>query len=633
MTEPPFEEPSSSLKASTGTAPTFRQLNPTIQRSSGSLPSDLPPVGQQFHDFQLLSVLGEGSFARVYLAIQVSLGRQVALKVSANRGLEARTMATLEHEHIVQVFSEQVDEGRGLRLLCMQYVPGSTLERLLMEMVGRHGASWSGKDLVEVLDGQSQHRPTFDPTALRDRELLAAATWPAAVCWLGSRIAEALAYAHRQGVLHRDVKPANILLNHYGRPLLTDFNIALDAERAHGPTGAMFGGTLAYMAPEHLDAMNHVTRGTPASVDERSDLYALGVVLYELITGHLPFHGDPLPAKLTELLTELASRRRSAAPSPRAVRPSVPESLDRVIRRCLDPDPSQRYPSASELAESLEACRRLERIQQELPAGSVLTRWALQRPFLWLAILALGPQVLGSLVNISYNTLRIVTELTANQQEVFERLVLLYNGLAYPIGLVVLYRLLQPALQLWGKLLRSLPVSEEETARVRQGVLTWPGWMLAMSCLCWLPGGLVFPIGIHLAAGPLSLSVFGHFAVSFTISGLIALTYSFCGVEFLVLRVLYPRLWAEPRHLERHIQQELGCYSTQLQLTPWLAGTIPLSAAILLVLSGANSAQSMSYRLLVAAMILVGMAGFGLAIRANNILRATLAVLTRSERR
>src|SRR5262245_27433892 len=118
-------EPDSS---STGIAPTFRSLVPkAAPKSRSSRPSTaLPEVGQTYEDFELIRVLGSGSFAKVFLARQLSLDRQVALKISANRGSEAKTLASLEHDHIVHVFSELVDRQKNLRLLCMQYVAGTT---------------------------------------------------------------------------------------------------------------------------------------------------------------------------------------------------------------------------------------------------------------------------------------------------------------------------------------------------------------------------------------------------------------------------------------------------------------------------------------------------------------------------
>src|SRR5947209_3480594 len=133
----------------TAAAPTFKSLpqkQPTRNRTDLE---DLPGPGQQFGDFELLSLLGSGSFARVYLARQISLERQVALKISANRGTEARTLASLEHDHIVHVFSEVVDRERDLRLLCMQYVAGTTLAKVIAALGQRPAGEWSGRAILE----------------------------------------------------------------------------------------------------------------------------------------------------------------------------------------------------------------------------------------------------------------------------------------------------------------------------------------------------------------------------------------------------------------------------------------------------------------------------------------------------
>ena len=131
-------------------------------------------------------------------------------------------------------------------------------------------------------------------------------------------MAEALAHAHGQGVFHRDVKPANILINCYGRPLLADFNIAFAGRSAPGPAGQFFGGTLAYMAPEHLVPQRRRPHA-PEAVDQRSDVYSLGVVLFQLLTGRLPFKHPVQRKALTAYLRKLAGQHRAG----RRVTPAV----------------------------------------------------------------------------------------------------------------------------------------------------------------------------------------------------------------------------------------------------------------------------------------------------------------------
>jgi serine/threonine protein kinase len=619
--------PAAGREVGTEVAPGHRPLLPTTKLEPRSFAAMLPEPGQRFDDFELLRLLGEGAFAKVFLARQVSLDRHVALKVSANRGCEARTLASLEHDHIVQVFLEVVDRPRDLRLLCMQYVPGTTLERVIRQLARQDHSTWSGRAILEAIDKLSAHPAAFDPAALRDREWLQECDFIEAACWIGARLADALAYAHRQGVLHRDIKPANILMNPYGRPLLADFNIARDPHRDREAAGEIFGGTLAYMGPEHVDAFNRQDPTPREAVDERSDVYSLGVVMFELLTGRQPFADVPLTPSLGDALRRMATQRRAAAPSPRRRAPDVPETLDRVIRRCLDPEPRCRYQTAAELGQALEGCGALRHIDQELPAPGPLTRAAQRRPFFWLVVLALWPHLLGSLVNISYNRIQIVGDLTPAQQATFLQLVLGYNLVVYPTCLWILFRRVLPGFRAWRQLAGTGTEDEDQVARVRRQVLSWPRWVAGVSCLGWLPGGLLFPLGIHLATGPVGVGVFVHFLVSFAISGLIAVTYSYFGVQFIVLRVLYPRLWVDARDLPRHVAEELGAGGPRSWLFQLLAGAIPLAAAVLMVVGGPEEAGDRTFRLLVTALILLGMAGFGLALLANHFLGQTRDVL------
>lgn len=623
--------PASCPELATEIAPPFVALLGAA--GTGARTGEFPAVGQAIDDFELLQLLGEGSFGKVFLARQVSLNRLVALKVTANRGSEAQALAILEHDHIVRVFSETIDRQRDLRLLCMQYVAGTTLERVL-DILGREERTgWAGRHVLEVIDRLSIYPTIFHPAALRDRELLADADHVQAVCRIGTQLAEALDYAHSQGVLHRDIKPANILLSPYGRALLADFSLSfrgcLDDETA----SRMLGGTLAYMAPEHLDAFNPAEALSAAAVDQRSDLYSLGVVLFEMLTGRRPFALRDLDGDPAETLREMAADRRGAPPSSRALLPEVPRVLDRVLRRCLDPQPERRYQTGLDLARALDGCHELQQVEQYLPAPGPVARRALAHPFRWVVILALLPQVLGSIVNMSYNALYIIDGLTAAQQAVFFHLVLGYNAVVYPLCLAITYRMLAPAIRNWRAL---ADVPDLDSARVdaaRRNVLTWPQKVVALSCLGWLPGGLLFPVGIAVLSGPVGIDVFGHFLVSFTISGLIALTYSFFAVQFIVLRVLYPRLWLDAPQLRLTAGAELAALEPRLRLFQFLAGVIPLAGAILMVGVGAEVSGDRMFRLLVTGLICISMLGFGLAILVNKLLFQTLRVLTHPDRR
>jgi serine/threonine protein kinase len=588
-----------------------------------------PQPGDRIDDFEIIRVLGSGTFATVYLARQQSLDRQVALKVSVNRGTEARTLASLEHEHIVRIFSETVDRQRDKRLLCMQFVQGTTLAHVIEVLGKRDRQTWSGRAILEAIDELSTGTTAFDPAALRDRELLDNADFVDAVCWIGARLAEALAHAHGQGVLHRDIKPANILLNRYGRPLLADFNIAFDPRPVSGEVRRLFGGTLAYMAPEHIDAFNPAENAPREAVDRRSDIYALGLVLFELLTGRLPGPEVPTGDSTREWLRKLAAVRRAGTPE-LPPENSIPEVMCRVLRRCLQPNPDDRFQSADELARALEGCREHRQVEKALPPAGWLTRTIFPRPLVGAIILLLLPHILGSALNISYNALRIVERLTPAQQAAFMKVVLGYNAIIYPASMLTMVAVLLPIARDWRRLQSGEWIASTTVRESRRRMLRLPWWTILLSCVGWLPGGLLFPVGISILAENCDTDVFGHFLLSFTIAGLIALTYSVFAVQYVCLRVLYPRWWIDAHDLRRQAQAELADLPRRLKWLQLLAGLIPLTGAMLMVFVGPEEFTSgyRSFRLLVTALIALGMVGFGVAVGLSGLLGQTVTALT-----
>jgi serine/threonine protein kinase len=630
----PDTDLSQGVHSNTGIAPSFHSLVPKVTQQSNRSrpPAHLPDVGDKYADFELIRVLGTGSFAKVFLARQLSLDRQVALKVSANRGSEARTLASLEHDHIVQIFSEIVDRERNLRLLCMQYVPGATLDRIIGKLRQRDFDDWSGRTILAVIDELSTAPAVLDPAALQARELLGSYDFVEAVCHLGACLARALAHAHSQQVLHRDIKPANVLFNRYGRPFLADFNLAHDTARVDNLAEEVFGGTLAYMAPEHLDAFDPTVATTSDAVDERSDIYSFGVVLYELISGKLPFRHIPHRAEESEALRSMAAERRAGVP-----RIDVPtagiDKLERVIRRCLDPNPEGRCQTAAELACALDGCFELRCIEKELPTAGRLAQAATTHPVLWLWIMTFFPHVLATAVNISYNALRIAPYFTAKQQTAFIEFIFIYNPFIYTICIYLMYRLFRPIGRVWPRVLGPDLIDSVEAETVRCGALQLPRWAGLLAAFGWIFAGIAFPVAIHLLSDPVPMSIYGHFLVSFTISGLIAVTYSVFGVQYVVLRVLYPRLWGDGHDLRVKANHELRGVDRRLRALQLMAGSIPLSGAILMIGVGPErSGSSWEFRLLVSSLIILGICGFAITQRAATLLSQTLTVLLGVER-
>ncbi len=375
-------------------------------------PSALKP-GAQIDDFEVVKLLGRGAFGHVYLARQSSLDRLVALKVSANRGSEGRTMARLEHQHIVQVFSETVDRPSNQRLLCMQLVPGIGLEKLIAALYPGTDeekeiapANWTGRDVLAIIDRSAPTPLALDPSAFKEREALEQMDAVEAVAWFGSRLAEALDFAHCNGVLHRDIKPANILIDSYGRPMLADFNIS--SHRSDQPHEEIFGGTFAYMAPEHLRAFNPQDETKIEAVAARSDIYSLGLVLHQMLTGKLAFDMPDRRQPVAQTLQHLTELRLAPRPACRNGTPRSRKMLERTISQCLAPEPDDRFARGSDLAEQLNGCRRVRGIERKLPPLPKYAASVVRHPFVWLIALHMLPQVVASFVNYLYNFTQVV---------------------------------------------------------------------------------------------------------------------------------------------------------------------------------------------------------------------------------
>jgi serine/threonine-protein kinase len=261
--------------------------------------------------YRIVRKLGSGGMADVYLAEDQELGRRVAIKILDGRHAnddqfierfrrEAKNAAALNHPNIVSIYDR--GEAEDTYYIAMEYLDGRTLKELI------------------VGHGQAPMRVAVE---------------------YARQILSALRFAHRHGIVHRDIKPHNVLVDREGRVKVTDFGIARAGTSQMTETGSIVG-TAQYLSPEQA-------RG--GEVDQRSDLYSLGVVLYELLTGKTPFEGDTP--------VEIAMKHLSATPqTPSELRPDIPPELDMVILRALAKDPDERYQSADEMESDLERVAR-----------------------------------------------------------------------------------------------------------------------------------------------------------------------------------------------------------------------------------------------------------------------------------
>lgn len=320
----------------------------------------LPEVGDELFGFRLQRELGRGAFARVFLAGQADLaGRPVVLKVSGIDGNEPQVLAQLQHTHIVPIYSVHEDARSGLRAVCMPYFGGASLSAVLRACWSDDPLPRTGGQLVEALQAIQAPWPAPGVAAAPAEAPALAQLWRQsyiqAAAWLVARLAEGLHHAHQRGVLHRDIKPSNVLVGAEGEPMLLDFNLAQSRAEGDVQAHATLGGTIAYMAPEHLRALAARTPALVRQVNERADIYALGMVLYEVLTGQPPFDLSGTYLMMPPQLEAMALERSRAVPSPRRSRPDVPWGLESITRKCLMPEQADRYASAGQLAEDLHA--------------------------------------------------------------------------------------------------------------------------------------------------------------------------------------------------------------------------------------------------------------------------------------
>jgi serine/threonine protein kinase len=291
-------------------------------------------IGRRLDEYHLETLLGQGGMARVYRGLDVRLNRRVAIKVidkpfradpdyTRRFEREAQAIAQLEHPHIVRLY--RYGEANGLLYMALQEIEGIALDQML--------AAYQAD--AEFIEPEEASRITRE-------------------------ICSALDYAHSRGVIHRDVKPANIILNEHGHAILVDFGLALLADA--GTRGEVFG-TPHYMAPEQIRSSSQVV--------PQSDLYAMGVILYEMFTNRVPFDAEePLDVAILHM-TE-------PPPSPREFRPDLSQALAAVILKALAKEPEERYPGGMALVNALERTLKTQAPPPTLSHLSIPDRVALR---------------------------------------------------------------------------------------------------------------------------------------------------------------------------------------------------------------------------------------------------------------
>jgi serine/threonine-protein kinase len=390
------------------------QLNSVSADATGTFDTDSRGgpgrIPERLGDFRILREVGRGGMGIVYEAEQKSLGRHVALKVLPSSSVlnprtlqrflrEARAAARLHHTNIVPVFG--VAEENGLHYYVMQFIAGSGLHEVIDELRCLEPAKCSPNEESDAVpdSGVTQglgelarglltghfalaasevttdaESPSDEPIAehvhAANSQMLGGPTtlspsgrgFFCTVARLGLQVAQALAYAHGQGVLHRDIKPSNLLLDVQGTVWVADFGLAKAMDDTEGLTGeGDVLGTLRYMAPERFRGLS----------DARSDIYALGLTLYEILTLRPAFNQSERDRLIHQVTTEVP-------PRPRAITPGIPRDLETIVLKAIEHDPARRYPDAEEFAEDLQRFLS-DRPIRARPVGFVERGWKWSR--------------------------------------------------------------------------------------------------------------------------------------------------------------------------------------------------------------------------------------------------------------
>lgn len=541
------------------------------------------PLHETIDDFHILGLLGEGAFAQVYLARQESMQRLVALKATGHGSDEPQALSQLDHPNIVRVYDQRICTQRGLRLLYMQFVPGGTLADCIEWVRAADADVWSGKFIIESVDRHLVATGQNVPEGTTIRQALARQDWPTAVAWIGAQLAEGLNYAHSRGVLHRDIKPANILLTTDGVPKLADFNVSFSGIAGRAGAAVNFGGSLAYMSPEQLRAADPADATTAEQLDPQSDLFSLGVVLWEMYQGRRPWKVERAVRSWPEAIQSQLDVRQSPLPELSA-KNAAGRVLDRTLRRVLSLEREERPKNGAELAGALRLALYPEVAERFYPSpGSWSQRLGSCPPLLLIVMIALIPNVAAALFNYVYNASHLMVDYPKLWTQ-FERLSLIVNSILFPLAIIITLYKIRPIVRAVRRGPDREPPTESEVAA------TWNiGRLIAqISGSLWVVAGLIFPIALLTIENTFRLADAARFMISLLISGGIAIAYPFFGLSLLVVLIYYPRLirptMADPEFPRRRSQMIRQCRWFLL-----LTALTPLLALALLVLQQESS--------------------------------------------
>lgn len=582
--------------------------------------------GDRVEDFYLMSRLGAGAFGCVFLARQESMQRLVALKISPNRGSEGQTLAQLDHPHIVRVYDQIPLPKDNIRLLYMQFAAGGTLQSVIR--ASRTAATKDALVIVQCISTAVETTGVLSSDSIALHSGLADKCWAEVTCQLGVELSLALEYAHQRGILHRDIKPANVLLEANGSARLADFNISFSSALLNTTPAAYFGGSLAYMSPEQLEAFHPALPARPEDLDARADIFSLGVLLWELFYGHRPFNDEELKGESLQVLSSMIALRQESDFSTTS-RPDndIEQQLSLVLGKCLAPNPNDRYQSATDLARDLTLCLEPRVASLLKPLQSGWRKAAILFPTIAFLVAAVGPHVPAAVFNFFYNESAIIQQLSPMAREPFKLAVLFINGLAFAIGIGLCIWYCRPV----AVAVRDGSAHRASTiADTRVRALRLSRFVTLLGISEWTIAGLAYPLVLHSTAGNPDINWKAYFFASLLICGLVAAAYPFFLTATLCMKVFLPALIRKGKVAPEELN-ELRQLSEQSTWSLYLAGGVPAVGILLLVtaLEAGDPRSVMALRPL----SLLGALGFALALKLSRALQNDVEAVCRSLKR
>lgn len=570
-------------------------LTPLEQSIAGipaAVEAKVPPesnLGDQIDDFLILQKLGRGAFAHVYLAQQISMRRLVALKVSRGKGGESQSLAQFDHPNIVRVFDQRLIDDSSLHLLYMQFVPGGTLADVVkvLRSCRSQSSEVGGEILLRSVDEQLLEAAQVVPDQSSTREWIADSQWPQVVAWVGFHLCRALHEAHSQNILHRDVKPANVLLSAEGIPKLADFNVSFSESAEQAGQAASLGGSLGYMSPEHVRAIIDSDATAQDKIRETADLYSLAVLLWELWQGQRPFPSPAVATSWKQAAADQLAARHQLIVVPDCQEHDANAAAERVLAktlcRALSVEPSDRFADGAEMAGRLRLSLYPQAATLFDPPESSWRSWlSRQSPWVMACAVLLLPHAFAGGLNYQYNMNEVMQ--TDQLKSALQSVSWIVNLTYFPLATV--FAVLHTRSMV--RAVENARQSQRVDSRDLGNMLELGQRAALIGGSMWVSSGILFPLIFHYLSPDFHWMASVQLFLSSLICGGIAMAYPYFGMAWLATFVFYP-LCLRNTMQDANFDARAARMTTRGEVYTLIAAILPLVGGVLMMSSPSSS--------------------------------------------